>query len=212
MFIKNKYYKWYSNIIQRSLTRVKSNEYELHHIIPRCEGGSNEPSNLVYLTFREHFLCHRLLTKCFLNSIKANRMFSAMCMVKSTKLKRSIKNSKDYYYYRKLGIQSLTGTKHSDLTKQKIKEALTGKKHTEERKNKIRNTLSKVNTGSGNPNSKTWKVFNTMTKEFFICNGDLLEQCKKRGISGYLLMEKHRKNKLPSVSGKTAHWVLKLLS
>ena len=36
---------------------------ERHHIIPRCMGGTNEKSNLVKLTAREHFLCHWLLWK-----------------------------------------------------------------------------------------------------------------------------------------------------
>ena len=211
MFINNKYYRWYMHIIQRSLGRTKSSVYELHHIIPRCVGGSNTSSNLVYLTFREHFLCHRLLTKCFTDKVKAKRMMSAMCMIRSKKLKREVKNSRDYYYFRKIGIESRTGTKHSVLTRLKIKKALMGRKHSEEVKNKIRSTLSKINTGIGNPNSKRWKVYNTITNEFFICEGDLLEQCNKKGLSGYLLMEKLRKNKPPSTSGKTANWVLELL-
>ena len=38
---------------------------ELHHIIPRSEGGTNEKDNLVNLTAREHFVCHRLLAKIY---------------------------------------------------------------------------------------------------------------------------------------------------
>lgn len=34
---------------------------ELHHIHPVEKGGSNNPSNLVYLTEREHRLAHKLL-------------------------------------------------------------------------------------------------------------------------------------------------------
>ncbi len=35
--------------------------YETHHIIPRCMGGSDDPSNLVKLTFEEHKEAHRVL-------------------------------------------------------------------------------------------------------------------------------------------------------
>lgn len=35
--------------------------YETHHIVPRSEGGSDNSSNLVKLTAREHFLAHWLL-------------------------------------------------------------------------------------------------------------------------------------------------------
>jgi hypothetical protein len=38
---------------------------EQHHIIPRCVGGTDEESNIVSLTPREHFLCHLLLTKIY---------------------------------------------------------------------------------------------------------------------------------------------------
>jgi hypothetical protein len=36
---------------------------EKHHIVPRSLGGSNDESNIVRLTYREHFLAHLLLTK-----------------------------------------------------------------------------------------------------------------------------------------------------
>ena len=32
-----------------------------HHIIPRHAGGTDDPSNLVYLTIEEHANAHRLL-------------------------------------------------------------------------------------------------------------------------------------------------------
>lgn len=38
---------------------------EKHHIVPKCIGGSDEESNIVSLTLREHFLCHLLLTKIY---------------------------------------------------------------------------------------------------------------------------------------------------
>ena len=38
---------------------------EQHHIIPKHANGSDDDANLVYLTFREHILAHRLLWKIF---------------------------------------------------------------------------------------------------------------------------------------------------
>ena len=38
---------------------------EIHHIIPRCMGGSDDRSNLVELTAREHGLIHWVLTKIY---------------------------------------------------------------------------------------------------------------------------------------------------
>lgn len=52
--------------------------YETHHILPKCLGGTDENSNLVHLTFREHFIAHRLLTK-FHDSPKLKTAMWLMC-------------------------------------------------------------------------------------------------------------------------------------
>lgn len=50
----------------KTLNRSKKDDYyEVHHIIPKCLGGSNSKENLVLLTGREHFLAHYLLTKIY---------------------------------------------------------------------------------------------------------------------------------------------------
>lgn len=35
--------------------------YERHHTVPKAFGGTDEPSNIVQLTLREHILAHTLL-------------------------------------------------------------------------------------------------------------------------------------------------------
>ena len=59
------YTKIYNNIIERAKLRQITNpltQYkEIHHIVPKSVGGSNNKSNLVELTLKEHFLCHKLL-------------------------------------------------------------------------------------------------------------------------------------------------------
>ena len=59
------YNKIYNNIIERAKQRQIENPLngykELHHVVPKSIGGSNEQSNLVELTLKEHFLCHELL-------------------------------------------------------------------------------------------------------------------------------------------------------
>jgi len=37
--------------------------FELHHVVPECMNGSDDESNKALLTFREHFVAHRVLTK-----------------------------------------------------------------------------------------------------------------------------------------------------
>ncbi len=63
------YQKIYDQIVEkaRSENRKKSkiDYYERHHIIPKCLNGSNEKSNLVLLTAKEHFICHKLLAEIY---------------------------------------------------------------------------------------------------------------------------------------------------
>ncbi len=48
---------------QRDWSKYNTNYVESHHIVPKSLGGTNSKSNLVYLTAKEHFVAHKLLTK-----------------------------------------------------------------------------------------------------------------------------------------------------
>lgn len=65
MFLNNKYTTLYYKIIasaqNRNYTKALNDGYQTHHIIPRCFGGTNDTTNLVVLTYKEHRVCHRLL-------------------------------------------------------------------------------------------------------------------------------------------------------
>ena len=56
----------YNSLTSRACVRVISDEYhEMHHIVPRCMGGSDSGSNLVALTAREHFVAHLCLVRMY---------------------------------------------------------------------------------------------------------------------------------------------------
>lgn len=57
------YAKHYTYLINKAKTRIISDKTESHHIVPKCIGGSDEPTNLVDLTLREHYIAHILLAK-----------------------------------------------------------------------------------------------------------------------------------------------------
>ncbi len=65
MFTDKFYSKVYFSTIEKAKQRgwKKARGRERHHIIPQSLGGSNDKSNLVYLSCREHFLCHWLLVR-----------------------------------------------------------------------------------------------------------------------------------------------------
>lgn len=72
MYLQNKYTNWYNNIItnakSRNLhTRKQAKKVlgypERHHIIPKSLSGSDHKENLIFLTAKEHYICHLLLPK-----------------------------------------------------------------------------------------------------------------------------------------------------
>jgi len=77
MFLDNKYTKWYYKIIEYRKQNLFEGYTERHHIIPRCMNGSDDADNIVSLSAREHFVCHRLLIK-MLDSRPKKKMIYAL--------------------------------------------------------------------------------------------------------------------------------------
>jgi hypothetical protein len=103
MFINNKYKKWHDSIIDRAKNRVLSCYTEKHHIIPKSCGGSDDKSNLVSLSPREHFIVHLLLTKILKGNNKAKMIlaFNFMCDLKK-------KNSRLFDSLKSKGLKILS--------------------------------------------------------------------------------------------------------
>lgn len=103
MFLTNKYTKWYFNIIyQRKANDLENIYKENHHIIPSSLGGSDDSDNRVYLTAREHFVCHALLCKMFKqDTFEWYKMHHAFLYMKCSSSNQSrYFNSKLYSYYK----------------------------------------------------------------------------------------------------------------
>jgi|LakMenEpi03Aug12_release.lakeMendotaPanAssembly.Ray.scaffolds.fasta_scaffold00293_41 hypothetical protein len=81
------YIKIYEKIIDKadSQNRKKTKEgqiYENHHIIPKSVGGLNNKGNLVLLTPKEHYICHKLLVEIYKKTPFCNKMYYAMwCLI-----------------------------------------------------------------------------------------------------------------------------------
>jgi hypothetical protein len=78
------YEKVYRSLIDKANSRTVKGYYETHHIIPRCLGGSDDPSNLVRLTPEEHYVAHQLLTKMYPNHKGLVYAAIMMCVGRST--------------------------------------------------------------------------------------------------------------------------------
>jgi hypothetical protein len=81
----NKYTLWYNAITERARTRNIDSYTERHHIQPRSLGGTDDKTNLVDLTAREHFICHWLLTKMHTGEAKAKMVYALNGMKRNSK-------------------------------------------------------------------------------------------------------------------------------
>lgn len=107
------YNKIYINLINKR-TNIKPNGYtEIHHIIPRCLGGSNNKNNLIELTAKEHYIAHLLLTKIYVKyTFEWYKVVHAFMMMRISSINQLRYNSNCYKYLREAYSKHL-----SSLTK-----------------------------------------------------------------------------------------------
>lgn len=74
------------------LTSRNDHYYELHHILPRSLGGTDSANNLIWLTYREHFIAHMMLYKIY-----GGPMLKALCIMMNCKRYKDCKFSSRFY-------------------------------------------------------------------------------------------------------------------
>lgn len=93
--------------------------YHRHHILPSSLGGDDSPKNLVYLTLREHYVCHWLLTRMTKGSAQT-KMVCAFARFRSaapssltwSRSVKSLKGTRNPFY----------GRRHTEKSRRKISE------------------------------------------------------------------------------------------
>ena len=141
----NKYETWYAAITERGQIRELDSDTEIHHIIPKSLGGSNNISNLTCLTTREHFICHWLLTKIHREGEAHWKMLNALRFMRA-------ENSNQKRYSNKITSRVYSNLKkeYAGLQSERMtgeNNPLYGKPRTDEAKSKI----SEANTGRVQP-------------------------------------------------------------
>lgn len=131
------YLKIYQSLIERARQRSIDVYTELHHIIPRCMGGSDEPDNLVRLTPEEHYVAHQLLVRIYPGNPKL--VYAATAMTFSRDGSRS--NNKLFGWIRRKMAAAASererGKVHSRETVAKRAASNRGKRRSEETKRRI---------------------------------------------------------------------------
>lgn len=151
---KSKYWKWYSSLINRAITREKPCIYcEKHHIAPKSIVGKN--NGTVWLTAREHFIAHAFLVRCCVGEAKRSmqRAFHAIIALKHRR-KGYLPRCSIFYATSREQLQlALKGRKNtwtkgtSDLQKQTLAKLNRDRVWTEEQREKLR-IACKARTGA----------------------------------------------------------------
>lgn len=121
LFIENKYTVLYFRIIEHAKLQVRDSYTEDHHIIPESLGGSSDPSNMVLLTVKEHWLVHKILTKITIGENK-RKMLYAFGMFRVDKNGKRILTAKQYEQSRLAFIEAHSKRQVLDSTREKLRE------------------------------------------------------------------------------------------
>lgn len=165
------YKKVYMNLIESRLKNPPKENFEKHHILPKSlfPEKAKDKSNLVKLTYREHYLAHHLLYKYYKSIGDKNASIKMVCawmrMCKNTdglhvsindyekardNLKKEMIGKKPPNFGKKASNEAKNnmskahiGVKLSEEHKKRIGEGQKGTHQTEETKNKISESIKK---------------------------------------------------------------------
>lgn len=136
----------YTRLVERARTRELADDVysEKHHVVPKCVGGTDDASNLVDLTAREHALAHVLLARAYPDEPKLS--YAAWWMLNRCKTTRTYEwvrrrhaaaCRKPFSPERRAAIsRGLTGHAVSSTTRERMRTAMVGTTHTPEHREK----------------------------------------------------------------------------
>jgi hypothetical protein len=131
----------YDTLILKASTRNLGEDiyFEVHHILPRCLGGTNNDENLVKLTAEEHYLAHQLLVKIYPE--ESGLIKAAIAMSVNPFGYRN--NNKSFAWLRKRHSESMKGRVVSDQARLNMSKAQKGKTIPAEQRAKMSESAKK---------------------------------------------------------------------
>lgn len=133
------YEKIYIELVDRARNRVYDGYVEKHHILPKCLGGSDEPTNIIKLLPEEHYLAHLLL--CKIHPANQKLLYAAMNMTTGSMINNGKRNNKLYGWLRRRYAESMSGDNNPNRKNPEIQKQAalkrTGQKRSEETKQRM---------------------------------------------------------------------------
>lgn len=210
------YEKVYQQLVDHAKSRKLSRKdcyIEQHHIIPHSEGGTNDKSNLVNLTAREHYIAHLLLAKIYDDAL----MHAAVTFMQTNRHKnRTFKFNSHLYAKMRIAFgNKIRGRHHTEETKKKISAACKGRpsplkgklawnhgvRHSEATKLKISHKTSLSSKGRHWYNNGKKDIFAKECPTGFV-GGRLSSTGKANGMFGHKHSNESRKKISNALKGK----------
>jgi hypothetical protein len=162
----------HDRIIQRALSEGNSNNsdsyFELHHIIPKCLGGSDSLENLVRLTAKEHFIIHALLCKIYPNNKQLafafRMMLSGGANTHNKRYVSGLQYAEIKEHFSKIVAEKNKSRQWSEKSKAKLSASKTGQSLNELTKKKLHNALQGNKNGLGFVQSEDTKTKRKQTR------------------------------------------------
>lgn len=205
--LDNKYTKWYISIIKNAQLRA-STKKEANNLLGYVEGHHTVPNslfknkNIVYLTAREHFICHWLLTKMVFNLKHKQKMhFALSSFLRKTTKQNRLFTGRQFEIARKALVTALTNREVSLETRDKQSKIRKGRPaHNKGKISKKTGPCTetrKLNISKGRLSTLKIKCIHCLKEtdpgNFNQYHGD---NCKKNpNIDPNILLERSRKNR-----------------
>lgn len=98
IFNSSKYAKAYFQLVESAKQNPSTADYnEIHHILPKSLGGSDDESNLVKFSLRQHYIAHLLLVKMVSSVASQAKMIYALNMMGKTRVDSELKFNSHLY-------------------------------------------------------------------------------------------------------------------
>lgn len=172
--MKENYKQQYDDLIKHVLLEERGIKpecgYEIHHIVPKCQGGDNNKNNLVKLTLFEHIKAHYLLALAYPEEEKLLYAFS-MTMRVQARTTDEIKNITEEELIRTSELLNKLA-EFRKTEKYKIEKSNSIKKHyikhplTEERKRQ----MSEIALKKYNEHPELKEKISNSVKKYFLQN------------------------------------------
>ena len=138
----------YDSLIEnaKKRTNLSSSGFEHHHIIPKCLNGSDDPSNIVSLTLREHFIAHKLLVLIYPENKQLKQALWIITITTIEAYKKYLNGtieSNDYRVFNRINYfvehseKSIISSRDYEWCKLQCSIAKKGKKYTKEQRKNV---------------------------------------------------------------------------